>query len=116
MDQRVINVIAGLLVPSLGSIVFNALNNLIEKGAAAPIPPTVYDVSIGCAFTVIGIAATQKKAEKVTVYFLVFVLLLFFLMGMNLVLFHLFSGYQAAIILLSNILSLTVVAISIWKS
>ncbi len=116
MDPRLINVIAGLLVPSFGSIVFNALNNLIDKGAAAPIPPTVYDVSIGCAFTVIGIAATQKQAQKVTIYFLVFVLLLLVLMGLNIVLFHRYPDYQASIIWFSNILSLTVVAISIWKS
>jgi len=86
MDAKIIQLIAGLLVPAFGSVVFNSLNHLIEKGRDAAIPPTVFDFAIGCTFTIVGIAASSKKPGHVVGLFIAFVLLLLYLMTLNIIL------------------------------
>jgi hypothetical protein len=116
MDQRHINLGAGLLVPSFGTILVNSLSQLIEKGAGAPIPPSVFDVSFGCAFIIPGLAVTQKEGLKGALYFVFFFVLLVVLMLLNLVLAQYLPTYKGTITLVSDVLSLLVVAASIWKA
>jgi hypothetical protein len=116
MNQKIINLFASLLVPAFGSVLFNALNQLIKYGPTAPVPPEIFDFAVGCGFTVAGLAATQKTVAKTASYFLVFMVLLFVLMGLDVILISYLSNYKTAIIWASNILSLAVVAVSIWNA
>ena len=76
MDQRAMNLAAGLVVPSAGSVVFNVLGELVKNGAKAEIPVGSYDFSLGCALAIVGVAVAQKDMDRARTLFVLFSLLL----------------------------------------
>jgi hypothetical protein len=117
MYPKAISLTAGLLVPALGSIVFNLLVHLVEKGALAPIPPSAYDFSFGCAFMIVGIATTIKERDQILVLFVGFAVLLLMLMVVDIIVANLISpDHKTIIVWISNVIALFFAAIAIWTT
>jgi hypothetical protein len=115
--RRVLNLAAGLLIPSFASIIFNALNHLVEKGRDAPIPITTYDISLGCVFTIVGVAVSARDGEKAKVLFVAFTILLLVLIATNIILVNVLPEFRWIMIGVGDFLALAVVAWAIiWEA
>jgi hypothetical protein len=76
--------IGAVLIPSIATIIFNILSFFFEHYSTIPLPrPTesVYDVSVGCAFSLIGIAVTAKDREITRKLVISFVVILFLILS-----------------------------------
>ncbi len=110
---------AALLIPTAASVLFNLLNFIIEN-ANRPnrpsIPAAVFDVSISCAFVLIGLAIGSQNKEQAQAIFIVFLYL--FLMSAILVVVAPFflPDFRLYLILLASMVSLIVVGRMIWKN
>ena len=77
-------VFGAVLIPSVATIIFNLLNFFFENYQTNPLPPlnaSVYDISVGCAFSLIGIAVTVKDRDLTQQFIILFVVLLFLVLG-----------------------------------
>src|SRR3982750_1229231 len=91
MHSEVIKVTAGALIPSLAAIVFNILHYILDNNGKDPPPhmqETVWDISVACAFTIIGIAVSQKDPQDVIKLFVVFALLVLFIISVTMIIPH----------------------------
>lgn len=78
-----LKIVAGVLIPSLATIIFNVLNFLVDNLHTSPFPPiseSVFDVSVGCTFALLGVGITSRSrniGERYTVIavFLILVIL-----------------------------------------
>jgi len=74
---------AGALIPSFATIVFNLLHHIVEY-AGRPMPPppySVYDIGVGCAFSLVGICVASKDHRKSNNFLIVFVFLLLLILA-----------------------------------
>jgi hypothetical protein len=77
-------VFGAVLIPSVATIIFNLLNFFFENYQKTPLPPltdSVYDISVGCAFSLIGIAVTVRDSDLTRQFIMLFVVLLFLIPG-----------------------------------
>jgi hypothetical protein len=66
MYMSVVRVASGALIPSVASIVFNLLNFFVDNAGKTPMPhPTesAFDISVGCVFSILGIAITSDSKD-----------------------------------------------------
>jgi hypothetical protein len=73
-----------VFIPSIATIIFNLLNFFFEHYETKPLPPlteSVYDVSVGCAFSLIGIAVTARDRDVTRKLVISFVVLLFLILS-----------------------------------
>jgi hypothetical protein len=71
-------VLGGVFIPSIATIIFNLLHFFFEHYKENPLPPlnaSVYDVAVGCAFSLIGIAVTARDRDLTPRLSLIFVVL-----------------------------------------
>jgi hypothetical protein len=115
--KRAENLAAGLLIPSFASMIFNALNHLVEKGKDVPIPLTTYDISLGCVFTIVGVAVSTQEGDKAKLLFLAFIVLLLVLITTNIILVNVLGPrFHWIMIGVGDFLALAVVAWAIWEA
>jgi hypothetical protein len=67
-----LRIIAGVLIPSAATIIFNLLNLLVDKnpgGTTPELPASVFDVAVGCTFALfgIGIATRDRHISNVLI-------------------------------------------------
>lgn len=77
-------VVAGALIPALATILFNALSFLLDHRSENPLPPlpdSVWDFGVGCAFSLVGIAVATRDIKLARLLPLVFVGLLMLILG-----------------------------------
>lgn len=116
-ERRVQNLTAGLLIPSFASIIFNVLNHLVEKGKDAPIPLTTFDISLGCVFTIVGVAVSAQEGDKARLLFLAFIVLLLVLITTNIILVNVLGPkFHWLMIGVGDLLAVAVVAWAIWEA
>lgn len=115
--RRVQNLTAGLFIPSAASIIFNTLNHLVEKGKDAPIPLTTFDISIGCAFTIVGVAVSTQDRNKATLLFLAFIVLLLVLITTTIILSNVLGAdFRSLMVGVGDLVAISVVAWAIWQA
>jgi hypothetical protein len=104
---------AGALIPSFATIIFNILNFIFENYQKTPpqtMQDSVYEVGVGCAFSMIGVCVGSKSFQFINKFLVVFVfLLLFLLMGQ---LSALIWGWPRMLIMWST--NLVALAALIW--
>jgi hypothetical protein len=95
--QLIWKISAGALIPSLATVIFNALNFFFENYSKNPMPNltvSVYDVGVGCAFSLVGVCVGSKDHAFTTAFLVIFVLLLLLILGSEvLVVFQHFSKF-----------------------
>ncbi len=116
---KLLTVSAALVIPAAASVLFNLLNFIIEnanKPNRPSIPAAVFDVSIPCAFVLVGLAIGSQNKDQAQAIFIVFLYL--FLMSAILVVVAPFflPDLRLYLILLASLISLIVVGRVIWKS
>jgi hypothetical protein len=75
---------AGALIPAIATIIFNVLNFFFENYQTKPLPQmqhSVFDVGVGCAFSLVGICVTAKRHSLTNSFLLIFVALLLTILG-----------------------------------
>jgi hypothetical protein len=116
-ERRIQNLTSGLLIPSFASIIFNVLNHLVEKGKDAPIPLTTFDISLGCVFTIVGVAVSAQEGDKARLLFLAFIVLLLVLITTNIILVNVLGPkFHWLMIGVGDLLAVAVVAWAIWEA
>jgi FtsH-binding integral membrane protein len=116
---KLLTVSAALVIPAAASVLFNLLNFIIEnanKPNRPSIPAAVFDVSIPCAFVLVGLAIGSQNKDQAQAIFIVFLYL--FLMSAILVVVAPFflPDLRLYLILLASLISLIVVGRVIWQS
>jgi hypothetical protein len=77
-------VFGAVLIPSVATIIFNLLNFFFENYHKDPLPPltdSVYNISVDCAFSSIGIAVTVGDSDLAKQFIILFVVMLFLILG-----------------------------------
>jgi hypothetical protein len=100
-----------VFIPSVANIVFNIMSYFFDhhRIKLPPPPASVYDVSVGCAFSLIGIAITTPALEITRHLILLFVFLLFLILGGFII--PVFSGWpKLYIVWVINIISIFVLS------
>jgi hypothetical protein len=75
---------AGALIPCFATVIFNALNFFFENYKNNPLPPvqdSIFEVGIGCAFSLVGVCVGAKSHAFASTFLLIFVLLLLLILG-----------------------------------
>ncbi|MCK1580677.1 hypothetical protein IVB03_14065 [Bradyrhizobium sp. 168] len=75
---------AGALIPAIATIIFNILNFFFENYTTAPLPKlpeSIFDVGVGCAFSLVGVCVASKQHVLTNTFLLVFVFLLLLILG-----------------------------------
>jgi FtsH-binding integral membrane protein len=116
---KLLTVSAALFIPTVASVLFNLLNFIIEnanKPNRPSIPAAMFDVSISCAFVLVGLSIGSQNKEQAQAIFIVFLYL--FLMSIILVVVAPFflPDLRLYLILLASLISLIVVGRMIWKN
>jgi hypothetical protein len=114
--KKLQNLVAGLLVPAVGTVVFNVLSHYLETRSQELPPLKVYDIAIGCAFTMAGIIIVTKDQAKYQKFFNIFVLLLLLLIVTNVIIFNVAPSFRVPSLVFGDVLSLLVVGWTILKS
>ncbi len=101
-------VAAGALIPAFATIIFNVLNFFFENYQTRPLPQlphSVFDIGVGCAFSLVGICVAAKEHSLTNSFLIIFVgLLLMILAGQ---LLNLFLGWDKSyIVWVTNITAL----------
>jgi hypothetical protein len=103
---------AGALIPSVATVIFNMLNFFFENFQKSPMPLpgcSVFDIGVGCAFSLVGICVATKEHSVSSALFILFVLLLFMLLGGDLVVVFL-QWNRTYVIWITNFLSLFILS------
>ena len=117
MERKIKNLIAGLLIPAFGSIIFNALNYMLQSVHGPSFPPEVFDIALGCSFTVVGVAVAEKNANRSQKLFLAFIALILVLILTNIILAHtLPEHYRIWLVFIGNVLAISIVTRAIWNA
>ncbi len=115
MDQRTLNLATGLAVPSVGTIVFNVLGELVKNGAKAEIPVGSYDFSLGCALAIVGVAVAQRDMDRARALFVMFSMLLLILIGLDIIVRYRWSEFELQIIVASDFVAFIATAWAMWE-
>jgi hypothetical protein len=108
--------VAGALIPSLATITFNLMHFFFENYSIVPRPKiseSSYDISVGCAFSLIGICVTVGDQRVTIRALIVFVSLILSMMFFNLLAPALLEWSKAFTVWLVNILSFAALAYAI---
>ena len=75
------------LIPSAGSVVFNALNHIFNHlgEKRPPLDESAFDISVGCAFTIVGMCITAKQHNTGNTLLFLFVAILLIIIGGELI-------------------------------
>ncbi len=106
---------AGLLIPSAASVLFNVLIEMLKSGARADIPNSAYDFALPCAFTIVGAAVVQTAQEKAKMIFTIFCMVLLALILTDLILRYKLTDHELFLIVLSDCIALVGTAWAIWE-
>jgi len=106
---------AGLLIPSAASVLFNVLSEMLKSGAQKDIPNGAYDFALGCAFAIVGAAVTQRAQDKAKMIFTIFCVVLLALVFTDLILRYKYAGHELSLIVLSDCIALVGTAWAIWE-
>lgn len=94
-----LKIVAGVLIPSLATIIFNVLNFLVDNLHTSPFPPvseSVFDVSVGCTFALLGVGITSRSRNIGERYTIVSVLLILAIIAVE-ILAPVFLHWQKAV-------------------
>jgi hypothetical protein len=84
MADRIWKLTAGAFIPAAATIIFNILNFFFENYRSNPLPKmpeSVFDVGVGCAFSLVGVCVTAKEHALSKTFLLIFVGLLLLILG-----------------------------------
>lgn len=82
MDSVFVKILAGALIPSFATMVFNLLSFFFERHTERQLPeiaPSTWDIASGCVFSIIGIcvtAADQKTVSQLLVTGVILILVI----------------------------------------
>ena len=82
----VLRIVAGVLVPSFATIIFNILNFFVENYHASPLPrpnETVFEVAVGCTFALFGIGIGAEERNRGERLIIISVLLMLAIIGVE---------------------------------
>jgi len=113
--EKTLNLLAGLLIPSGATMLFNVLGVELRNGHGAPIPSEAYDFALGCAFSMVGVAVAQTNRNKTVKIFMYFLITLLVLIGTDLVFRYRFVDNEISMILLSDVIALAGATLAIWE-
>jgi hypothetical protein len=110
---------AGALIPSLAVIIFNLLNFVFDNYENIPrphLPKSVFDISVGCAFAIVGIAVTAKEKELMARLTVGSIIVILAILGVGLILPFFLIIEKGLAIWLVNILSFFVLGWAIVEA
>ncbi|MGE0258233.1 MAG: hypothetical protein AB7H71_03545 [Alphaproteobacteria bacterium] len=82
----VLRIVAGVLVPSFATIIFNILSFFVENYHTSPLPrpnETVFEVAVGCTFALFGIGIGAEERNRGERLIIVSVLLMLTIIGVE---------------------------------
>ena len=62
-----LRIVAGVLIPSSATIIFNILNFFVENHHTSPLPKpneSVFDVAVGCTFALFGVGIATRERNR----------------------------------------------------
>lgn len=63
MDSLWVKIVAGAIIPSVATVIFNLLNFFFENYQTRPLPAvstSIFDIASGCIFSLVGICVAVK--------------------------------------------------------
>ncbi len=84
MDSLPVRLVAGAIIPSVATIVFNLFNFFFDNYQARPFPvasASTYDIAPGCVFSMIGICVAIKDRAMESKLMVTSILLILFLLA-----------------------------------
>ncbi len=85
MDSLWVKIVAGAIIPSVATVIFNLFNFFFENYQTRPLPPvsaSTFDIASGCIFSLVGICvAVKDQALESKLMVLTMLLILVLLAG-----------------------------------
>jgi hypothetical protein len=116
LNERLLNLIIGLAVPTVGAVIFNILGEMVKNGAHAPIPVADYDYSLGCVLAIFGVAVAQRQLGKARNLFVFSVLVLLMLIVVDIILRYRWSDWELEFIVAGDLVAILATGWAMFNS
>jgi hypothetical protein len=112
--DKAIKLFLYLVIPTFAAGVFNVVGDLMKHGAAAQIELNDYDVSFGCVFSIVGVAAAQSDPANSRIAYAIFFTAFILTTVFDIVLRYHIPGTEIMMVGVSNAVSFFLAGLAIW--
>jgi len=114
--DKATNLFWNLLIPVFGAGLFNVVGDMAHLGATAAIPASDYDISFGCGFSIVGVAASQRDVHLWRKTYGLFIVALLLSMLFDIILRYHIAGVEYQMIAASDAITFLAAGYAMWSS